>query len=136
MSKILISWLIHAAALAAAAWLVPGISIGDDRAWITVAVMAVILGLVNALVRPFLKFLACPLLILTMGLFTLVINGLMLWFSSWVAGQLGVAFRVEGFMAAFWGALVVSVVSFLLSIIFQRDEKRRRDRKERVWDRW
>lgn len=136
MSKILISWLIHAGALAAAAWLIPGISIGDDRAWLTVAVMAVILGLVNALIRPLLKLLACPLMILTMGLFSLVINGLMLWLASWIAGGLGVAFRVEGFMVAFLGGLVVSVVSFVLSIIFQRDEKRRSDRKERVWDRW
>jgi putative membrane protein len=133
----LISWIINAVALAAAATLVPGIDIVGEPAWMTVAIMALIFGLVNALIRPFLKLLTCPLIILTMGLFTLVINGLMLWLSSWVGVQFGVGFQVAGFGSAFWGALVVSVVSFFLSLIFGDENGRRRKRRpERRRDRW
>ena len=125
MGKILISWLINAVALAAAAYLVRGIDIVGEPPWITLAIMAVIFGLVNALIRPLLKILSCPLIIITLGLFTLIINGLMLWLSSWIGGQFGVGFRVAGFWPAFWGALVIAVVSFVLSLIFGGGEQRR-----------
>jgi putative membrane protein len=119
----LISWLINAAALALAAWLIPGISITGDNAWLAVALMAVIFGLVNALIRPLVQFLTCLINMITLGLFTLVINTLMLMLSSWIAGQLNVGFRVDGFIPAFLGALLISVVSFVLSVIF-RDRDR------------
>ena len=98
MGKLLISWIINAVALAAAAYLVPGITIVGEPAWVTVVVTALIFGLVNALIRPLLKFLTCSLIILTLGLFTLVINGLMLWLSSWMAGSLawGSKWRASG----------------------------------------
>ena len=86
--KLLIRWLIAALALFLAAWIVPGIHVAPNAWWIY-AVMAVILGLVNALVRPVLKLLSCGLIILTLGLFTLVINALTLWLSSSIAVHLG-----------------------------------------------
>ena len=82
--KLLIRWVIVSLALFVAAWLVPGIRV-EGTAWQVYAVMAVILGLVNAVVRPLLKFLSCPLIILTLGLFVLVINGLTLWLASAIA---------------------------------------------------
>ncbi len=135
--RLLIRWFINAVALAAAAYLVPGITIVGEPAWVTVAVMALIFGLVNALLRPFLKLLTCPLIILTLGLFTLVINGLLLWLSSWIATQFDVGFQVAGFWPAFWGALVISIVSFVLSLVFREEEEPRRRRyEERRRDRW
>ena len=121
--KLLITWFINAVALALAAWLIPGIRIEDQQAWVAVALMAVIFGLVNALIRPLVKFLTCLINIITLGLFTLVINTLMLWLSGWIAEQLNVGFQVDGFIPAFLGALLISVVSFVLNLFF-RDEKK------------
>ena len=135
--RLIISWFVNAVALALAAWLIPGISVTADRAWVAVAVMAVIFGLVNALIRPLVKLLTCLINVFTLGLFTLVINALMLWLSSWIAGQLGVGFRVENFLAAFLGAVLISVVSFLLNIFFREDDRGRKRRPpDRRRDRW
>jgi len=138
--KLLIHWVIIALALAAAAYLVPGIRVTDTEAlpgWATVAIMAVIFGLVNALIRPVLRFLTCPLIILTLGLFTLVINALMLLLASWIGTQFGVGFHVEGFWAAFWGALVISIVSWILSMILGVGDRDRRPRRDpEVRERW
>ena len=136
MGRLLMSWIINGLALAAAAYLVQGITVVGEPTWLTVAVMAIIFGLANALIRPLLKLLTCPLVILTLGLFTLIINGFMLWLSSWIASQFGVGFVVDGFWAAFLGALVVSVVSFFLNLIFLGGDNRRKERKERPRDRW
>ena len=119
--KLLLRWLITSLSLFAAAELVPGIHVGRD-AWSAFAVMAIILGLVNAIVRPILKLLSCPLIILTLGLFTLVINGVTLWLASAIAVDwFHVSFHVDGFLAAFLGALIVSIVSVVLTAIL-RDE--------------
>ena len=80
-----------------------------------------ILGLVNALVRPVLKILTCPLILLTLGLFTLVINGFTFWLSARIANWLGIGFYVDGFWPAFWGALIVSIVSVILSALVKED---------------
>jgi putative membrane protein len=136
LGRLLISWIINGLALAAAAYLVPGITVVGEPTWFTVAVMAIVFGLANALIRPLLKLLTCPLIILTLGLFTLVINGLMLWLSSWIAAQFGVGFEVDGFWAAFLGGLVVSVVSFFLNLILLGGDRRRKERKEQPRDRW
>jgi putative membrane protein len=120
--------LINAIALALAARFVPGIEITDEKAWIAVAVMAVIFGLVNALIRPLIKLLTCLINAITLGLFTLVINALMLWLSSWIAGQLDVGFHVSGFGAAFLGALLISIVSLVLGFLLRDDSDRRRKR--------
>ena len=123
--KLLLRWLITAVALAAAVAVVPGIRVESDRAWLTVAAMAIILGLVNAVVRPILKLLSCPLILLTLGLFLLVINALTLWLASRLAsGVLSVPFYVDGFRPAFLGGLIISVVSFILSL-FLIDERER-----------
>ena len=135
MGRILVSWLINAIALAAAAYFVQGIRIVGEPAWLTVVLMALIFGLVNALIRPILRLLTCPLIILTLGLFTLVINGLMLLLSAWLGSLLGVGFLVNGFWSAFWGALIISVVSWLLSILFLGDRSSG-GRGERRQDRW
>ena len=126
MGRLLISWLINAAALALAAWVVEGIEITSDSAWVAVALMAVIFGLVNALIRPLVRFLTCLINMITLGLFTLIINTLMLMLSGWIAEQLNVGFRVNGFLPAFLGALLISVVSFVLSLIFKDGGGRKR----------
>ena len=136
MTKLLVSWFINAVALAAAAWLVDGIRVADGGGWMAVALMAVIFGLVNALIRPLVKLLTCLINIITLGLFTLVINALMLWLSSWIAGQVGVGFSVDGFWAALLGSLIISVVSFFMSIIFRdQDDKKKQQRREQS-ERW
>ena len=121
--KLLVRWLIAALALFLAAWIVPGIEVAPN-AWWVYAVMAVILGLANALIRPLLKLLSCGLIILTLGLFTLVINALMLWLSSSIAVHwFHVGFHVRGFWPAFWGALIVSVATVVMSALFRDREK-------------
>jgi putative membrane protein len=115
--RLLIRWLVSIAALYVAAWIVPGIEI-EGNAWLVFAAMAVILGLVNAVVRPILRLLSCPLILLTLGAFLLIINGLTLWLAAWLAVDVfGVGFRVTGFTAAFLAALVVSLVSMVLSLL-------------------
>ena len=119
--KLLVRWVIGSLALFVAALLVPGIRV-EGTAWIVYAVVAIILGLINAVVRPLLKLLTCPLIILTLGLFVLVVNGIALWLSAWVANQLGIGFYVDGFWSAFLGALIVSIVTVILSALL-REEK-------------
>jgi len=118
--KLIVRWLIAALALFVAAWLVPGIRVSGN-AWVTFAVVAVILGLLNAVVRPILKVLTCPLIVLTLGLFLLVINAIMLLLAAWVARSFNLGFSIDGFWSAFWGALIVSIVTWVLSI-FVKDK--------------
>ncbi|HSP93365.1 MAG TPA: phage holin family protein [Thermoanaerobaculia bacterium] len=110
--------LINAAALWVATRIVPGVTHSGSEA--SLFAVALVFGLLNALLRPLLTVLSCPLLILTLGLFTLVINAVILLLTSGLSGSLGIGFHVDGFWAAFLGALVVSIVSILLSI-FVRD---------------
>jgi putative membrane protein len=128
MRHLLLRWIINAAALAVAATLVSGIHV--DGGWLVLALVAPIFGLVNALIRPLVALLTCPLIILTLGLFTLVINAAMLLLASWIAGLLGIGFTVDGFWPAFWGGLVISIVSIALSMIAH--EGRERDRFRRL----
>ena len=117
----LIRLLINAAALWVAVEIVPGI--GYRGHWSLLLAVALIFGVLNAVVRPVLKLLALPLLILTLGLFTFVINALMLLLTSSVSGVLDLGFHVDGFWTAFWGALVVSLVSLMLSIFVKEHER-------------
>ena len=125
----LIIWrlLINAAALWAATRITPGISFDGD--WRTLLVVALVFGVLNVSVRPLLWFMTLPLLIVTLGLFTFVLNALMLWLTGVVSEWLGLGFHVDGFGAAFLGALVVSVVSFMLSL-FVGANRRERHRVE------
>ena len=120
--KLLIRWVIASLALFVAAWLVPGISV-DGNGWIIYALMAIVLGLVNAIVRPLLKLMTCPLILLTLGLFLLVINGLTLWLASAIAvNWFHVGFYVDGFWSGFLGALIVSIVTIVLSALLKEDD--------------
>ena len=114
--------LINAAALWAATRIVTGISF--DGNWVTLFVVALIFGVLNVSVRPLLWFMTLPLLILTLGLFTFVLNALMLWLTGAVSDVLGLGFHVTGFGAAFLGALVISIVSFLLSLFVASNTRR------------
>lgn len=115
--QLLLRWLVSAAALAITVWIVPGITVGEGSAVFAVFVMAAIFGLVNAFIRPLITLLSCPLVLLTLGLFTLIINTICFSMSSWIAQNwFGAQFIVDGFWPAFWGAIVVSIVSFLLSM--------------------
>jgi putative membrane protein len=122
---LIIHWLVSALALFLAARVVHGIEVAPNAWWIY-AVMAVVLGLVNALVRPILKLLSCGLIFLTLGLFTLVINALTLMLASSIAVHwFHVGFYVRGFWPALWGALIVSVASLVLNALFR--DKRNED---------
>ncbi len=113
--------LINAAALWVATQIVPGLSYtGTPGALLLVAL---VFGVLNAGVRPVLTLLALPLLILTLGLFTLVINAFMLWLTGWVSDRLQLGLHVAGFWAAFLGGLVVTIVSLALSL-FVRSQRR------------
>lgn len=122
--KLIVRWVVAALALFVAERLIDGITVSGN-AWVAFAAMAVVLGLVNALIRPLLKLLSCPLIILTLGLFTLVINALMLMLASWVAQTLGIGFHVAGFWPAFLGALIVSIVTVVLSALVTDDDKKK-----------
>ena len=119
--KLILRVVINALALGAAAYVVPGIRAGSVT---SVLLIALVFGVLNALVRPLLKLLSCPLLVLTLGLFTLVLNAVMLLMTAKLGQLFGIDFQVVGFKAAFLGALVVSVVSVLLSWVLIDDEKR------------
>jgi putative membrane protein len=127
--KVLIRVLISAAALAVATWLVPGIELlaGSTLSKVgTLIVVALIFGLVNVVLKPIIKTIGCLFYVLTLGLIGLVVNGLLLWLSSYLAGKLSLPFHITGFWAAFWGAIIVGVVGWLLNL-FVRDKRDRKD---------
>lgn len=131
--QLILRWLVAATALGVAAWIVPGITIGDGDAIFAVIVMAVVFGLVNAFIRPLLTLLSCPLVLLTLGLFTLVINTICFLLSSWIAQRwFGAQFIVGGFWPAFFGAIVVSIVTFLLSLFLPDKDEGRAARRRRA----
>jgi putative membrane protein len=92
------------------------ISIEGSDAILAFAVMAAVLGLVNIFIRPVLKFLSCAFIILTVGLFMLVINAFLLWFSSWICQQLGIGFVVTWWQGAIFGSIIVSIVSWVIHL--------------------
>ncbi len=111
----LVRLIVNAAALWVATQIVPGVTyVGGPAPF---AGVALLFGFVNAFIRPIAKLLTFPLIILTLGIFSLVVNGLMLWLTSGLSGALDLGFHVRGFWSAFFGALVVSIVSTLLSIL-------------------
>jgi putative membrane protein len=127
--KILIRFLVIAAALGVAAWLVPGIVLtGHDRVAKveTLLVVAVIFGVINILIKPIIKTVGCAFYVLTLGLFAIVVNGLLLWLTSYIAyDRLHEPFHVTGFVAAVEGALVVAVISFIAHLVIPDDGDRR-----------
>jgi putative membrane protein len=118
--KLLLRILIVAAALGVAHLAVTGIELrgGSDLKKIgTLIAVALIFGLVNAVIKPIVKTIGCLFYVLTLGLIGLVVNALLLWLCSWVAGKLSLPFHITGFWPAFWGAIIVGVVSWLLSLL-------------------
>ena len=130
MRHFILRFIINAVALWGAASLIPGIRFGGEgRAlFINVLIVALIFGLINAFIKPILAVLTCPAYILTLGLFTFVMNALMLMLTSWLAGP---RFEVDGFWPALWGSIIISIVSIVLSAIF-REEKKRKDWAEEI----
>ena len=108
-------WLINILAIYAAVWLVPGIAF-EGPGW-QLGVIAAVFGLINVALRPLLTLLTCPLIILTFGLFGLVINALLLVLTAQIAGSLGFQFTVAGFWPAVLGGLVIALVGLALNIL-------------------
>jgi putative membrane protein len=120
--RFLIRVLASAAALAVATAVVPGIELttgsGTSKV-LTLIAVALIFGLINAFLKPIVKIVGCAFYILTLGLIALVVNALLLWLTSWLADKLNLPWHITGFWPAFWGAIIVSVVGWLLSILIR-----------------
>lgn len=114
MRSLLLHWVLNAAALWVAAAVVPGLDFNGGLG--RLLAVAAVFGIVNSTLRPLLTVLTCPLIVLTLGLFTLVINALMLLVTGWLSDSWNLGFTVTGFWAAFWGGLVVGLVSMVLSL--------------------
>ena len=123
--RFLLRVLVSAAALGVATWAVSGITLPAASGWSkagTLLVVALIFGIINATLKPLIKVVGCAFYVLTLGLAALVVNGLLLWLTSWVAGKLSLPFHITGFWAAFWGAIIVGLVSWVLNL-FIRDKR-------------
>ncbi|MFD9358883.1 phage holin family protein [Streptomyces sp. NPDC060031] len=120
MTNFVVKTLANAAALAVAIWLLAGITLDDGssmgRRTLTLILVALIFGLVNFIVKPVVKLFSLPLFILTLGLFTLVVNALMLLLTSWLAKQFDLSFHVDNFWTAVIGALIISIVSWAVNM--------------------
>jgi putative membrane protein len=126
--RFLLRVLVSAAALGVATWAVSGIELLAGSGWSragTLVAVALIFGLINATLKPLIKVVGCAFYVLTLGLVALVVNGLLLWLTSVIAGDLTLPFHITGFWPAFWGAIIVGLVSWLLNLLI--GDKRRRD---------
>ena len=127
MSRLLIRWIINAIALWVAIQIVPGLEYTSESG-LSLLLIALIFGLVNALVRPLLVLLTCPLIVVTMGLFLLLINALMLSLTEWLSGIFDLGLVIDGFWPTFWGAVVISVVSGVINLLVKDDREAERQR--------
>jgi putative membrane protein len=118
--NLLFRWIASALAVGLAVYLLPGLEY-DGRIE-TLFVVALVLGLVNAIVRPIVKALACGIIVLTLGLALFVINAVMLYLTSYIAGQFGYGFHIRGFVSALIGSVVISLVTWFLSMLFKDDD--------------
>jgi putative membrane protein len=128
--RYLIRVVVCAAALGIATWALPGIELktASDLSKVgTLLVVALIFGIINALLKPLIHVVGCAFYLLTLGLVALVVNGLLLWLTSVIAGDLSLPFHVTGFWAAFWGAIIVGVVSWVLNLIIGDNRGRKHD---------
>jgi putative membrane protein len=124
--RFLLRVLVSAAALGVATAVVSGIELTAASGWSkagTLLLVALIFGLINATLKPLIKIVGCAFYVLTLGLAALVVNGLLLWLTSVIAGDLKLPFHVTGFWPAFWGAIIVGLVSWLLHLLI--GDKRR-----------
>jgi putative membrane protein len=123
MTRFILRWAINAVAIFLAIRFVPGISLQSGL--MSVIWLALILGLMNAFLRPLLTLLTCPLIIVTLGLFTLLINTFLFWLTGQVGQIIGIHITINGFWPAFLGGLVVSVVSVVMTLILKDEMKGR-----------
>jgi putative membrane protein len=131
--KFVLHILVVAGALAVAHLAISGIELRGGSDWSeagTLIVVALIFGIVNAVIKPIVKTVGCALYVLTLGLIGLVVNGLLLWLSSYVAGKLSLPFHITGFWPAFWGAIIVGVISWVMGLILDGRRKAARGRRQ------
>jgi putative membrane protein len=124
LNQFLIRWVINIVGLYVAVLIVPGVNLATED-WLGFVWLALIFGLLNALVRPLLMLLTCPLIILTLGLGTLLLNTVMLYILQWAAGFFDLSFTLSSFWQAFLGAVVVTIVSVLMTMVFKDELKRK-----------
>ena len=122
MEKYFIKWIINTIAIMIAIKFVPGIVYAGE--WWGILVVGLLFGLINTFIRPFIKLFALPLLIFSLGLFTFIINAMMLSLTSWLSDKFHLGFHVESFKAAFLGALFISVSSMVLSCLIPSDDRK------------
>ncbi|HEY69528.1 MAG TPA: phage holin family protein [Anaerolineae bacterium] len=128
MQRMILRWAINAVAIFVAVvpgW-IPGVQ-PQETSWWAILGLGLVFSLINALLRPLLKFLTCPLIILTLGLFTLVINTALFWLTGLVGQFFNIGFTVDGFWPAFWGGLVVGLISAVLTMLLRDELKPQRD---------
>lgn len=124
--KHVIGVIISAAALGVAAWLVPGILLTGNNTGEkvgTLIVVALIFGVINTIIKPLIKTIGCAFYILTLGLIAIVVNGLLLWLTSWIAGKVHLPWHITGFVPAIEGALIVGIITWILHLIIGQFEK-------------
>ncbi|WP_018347716.1 phage holin family protein [Longispora albida] len=116
----IIRTIVTAIAVGVAAWLVDGITVGGDstpKKIGTLLAVALIFGLVNAVLKPIIKTIGCAFYVLTLGLIGLVVNALLFLLTDWIAEKINLPFEVTGFWPAFWGAIIVAIVGWILSLV-------------------
>jgi putative membrane protein len=131
--RFLLRVFVSAAALGVATWAVSGIELLAGSTWSkvgTLLAVALIFGLINATLKPLIKVVGCAFYVLTLGLAALVVNGLLLWLASGIAGDLDLPFHITGFWPAFWGAIIVGLVSWILNLLI--GDERRQDHEPPV----
>lgn len=117
-----VRWIVTAIAVAVAVWLVPGVSVIGSQIWVGVLFLSLILALINMSVKPILQLLSLPVSIITLGLFYLVVNTLMLYLAAWLTNALfGIGFEIATFGSAFVAAIVISIVSVFLNGVIGAD---------------
>lgn len=126
MLRIVLRWAVNAIALWVAIQFVPGLN--HEGSGLSLLLLALVFGLVNALVRPVLLFMTCPLIMLTLGLFILVVNTVMLSLTAWLSDILQLGLTIDGFWATFWGAVVISVVSAVINTLVKDDNEEEKKR--------
>jgi putative membrane protein len=129
--RLILRLLANAGALAVATWLLSGITLTaptTGRKVLILLIVALIFGIVNAIVKPIFTLVTAVAVLLTLGLFLIVINALMLLLTSWISDQVNLGWHVEGFWTAVLGSIIISIVSFLVNAFIPEKDERRRDR--------
>jgi putative membrane protein len=124
LGRIVLKWLIIAASLVVVSFILPGVHV-DGNGALAVLVMAAVLGLANAVIRPILAFLSCGCIVATLGLFIFVVNAIVFWLAAEISRSLGVGFYVDSFWAALLASIIVSIVSAVLNFLIVEPVQKR-----------